>query len=48
MNEKPKTPFQKFQALTKGLVSVPKSELNKKIKELRARKSLNKTKRHES
>ena len=33
-----KTPFQKFQALAKGLMKVPKSELDKKIKEQRARK----------
>lgn len=41
MNQKPtagKTPFQKFQALAKGLMRVPKSELDKKIKEQRARK----------
>ena len=33
-----KTPFQKFQALAKGLMKVPKSELDKKIQEQRARK----------
>ncbi|MGA2802332.1 MAG: hypothetical protein ABSE97_08210 [Verrucomicrobiota bacterium] len=33
-----KTPFQKFQALAKGLMKVPKAELDKKIKEQRARK----------
>jgi hypothetical protein len=41
MNQKTttgKTPFQKFNALAKGLMRVPKSELDKKIKEQRARK----------
>jgi hypothetical protein len=41
MNDKTKpgkTPFQKFQALAQGLIRVPKSELDKKIKEQRARK----------
>jgi len=38
MNHKEKTPFQKFQALAKGLVKVPKSELDKKIRDERARK----------
>jgi hypothetical protein len=33
-----KTPFQKFQALAKGLMKVPKAELDKKIQEQRARK----------
>ncbi len=33
-----KTPFQKFQALAKGLMKVPKAELDKKIREQRARK----------
>jgi len=33
-----KTPFQKFQALAKGLMKVPKSELDKKIREVRSRK----------
>jgi hypothetical protein len=33
-----KTPFQKFNALAKGLIKVPKPELDKKIKEQRARK----------
>jgi hypothetical protein len=36
MNQKTttgKTPFQKFQALAKGLMQVPKSELDRKIKE---------------
>ncbi len=33
-----KTPFQKFQALAKGLMKVPKSELDKKIREQRAQK----------
>jgi hypothetical protein len=33
-----KTPFQKFNALAKRLMQVPKSELDKKIKEQRARK----------
>jgi hypothetical protein len=44
MNQKPtagKTPFQKFQALAKGLMKVPKSELDKKIHEQRARKRAN-------
>ena len=48
MNEKPKTPFQKFQALAKGLVKVPKPELDKKIRELRASKSAKKRNRHET
>jgi len=41
MNQKPasgKTPFQKFQALARGLMKVPKEELDKKIKEQRAQK----------
>ena len=41
MNQKTttgKTPFQKFQALAKGLMKVPKAELDKKIREQRARK----------
>lgn len=33
-----KTPFQKFQALAQGLIKVPKSELDVKIREQRARK----------
>jgi hypothetical protein len=33
-----KTPFQKFQTLAKGLMKVPKAELDKKIREQRARK----------
>jgi hypothetical protein len=33
-----KTPFQKFNALAKGLIRVPKAELDKKIKEQRERK----------
>jgi hypothetical protein len=33
-----KTPFQKFQALAKGLMKVPKAELDKKTREQRARK----------
>lgn len=33
-----KTPFQKFQALAKGLMKVPKSELDKKIRDERNRK----------
>jgi hypothetical protein len=40
MNQKPtpgKTPFQKFQALAKGLMKVPKVELDKKIQEQRER-----------
>jgi len=36
MIKKPdKTPFQKFQALAKGLMKVPKSELDKKIRDVR-------------
>jgi hypothetical protein len=41
MNQKPttgKTPFQKFNALAKGLMKVPKSELDKKIRDVRSRK----------
>jgi hypothetical protein len=41
MNQKAtsgKTPFQKFQALAKGLMKVPKAELDKKIKDARAKK----------
>jgi hypothetical protein len=37
MNPKPKTPFQKFQALAKGIVRVPKSEVDMKKKSERAR-----------
>jgi hypothetical protein len=33
-----KTPFQKFQALAKGLMKVPKSELDIKIRETRKQK----------
>jgi hypothetical protein len=33
-----KTPFQKFQALAKGLMKVPKSELDKKIRDVRKQK----------
>ncbi len=33
-----KTPFQKFQALAKGLMKVPKSEMDKKMKEIRVKK----------
>jgi hypothetical protein len=33
-----KTPFQKFQALAKGLMKVPKSELDKKIRDERKQK----------
>jgi len=32
-----KTPFQRFQALAKNLVRVPKAELDKKIQEQRER-----------
>jgi len=41
MNQKAasgKTPFQKFHALAKGLMKVPKAELDKKIKEARAKR----------
>jgi hypothetical protein len=39
MIKKPeKTPFQKFQALAQNLIRVPKAEVDKKIKEQRARK----------
>jgi hypothetical protein len=37
-NTSGKTPFQKFQALAKGLMKVPKSELDKKIREARNQK----------
>jgi hypothetical protein len=33
-----KTPFQKFQSLTKKVISVPKSEVDKKIREQRAQR----------
>jgi hypothetical protein len=33
-----KTPFQKFHAVAKALMKVPKAELDKKIREQRARK----------
>jgi hypothetical protein len=35
---KGRTPFQRFQALAKGLIRVPRSELNKKIAQAKARK----------
>jgi len=41
MNQKTisgKTPFQKFNALAKGLIKVPKSELDKKIRDIRNQK----------
>jgi hypothetical protein len=38
MNHKKQTPFQRFQALAKGVVRVPKSEVDQKIREERARK----------
>jgi hypothetical protein len=38
------TPFQKFNALAKGLIKVPKPELDKKIREQR-RKSKRDSKR---
>jgi hypothetical protein len=44
MNDKTKsgkTPFQKFQALAKGLMRVPKSELDKKIRDVRKLKQKN-------
>jgi hypothetical protein len=47
MNQKPttgKTPFQKFQSLAKGLMRVPKSELDKKIASVRAQ---NKSKKND-
>jgi hypothetical protein len=37
-----KTPFQKFQALAKGLMKVPKSELDKKIRDVRSQKQKSK------
>jgi hypothetical protein len=38
MTQKPeKTPFQKFQALAQGLIRVPKAEVDKKIRDHRAR-----------
>jgi hypothetical protein len=43
MNQKTipgKTPFQKFQALAKGLMKVPKSELDKKIRDERLKRNL--------
>jgi len=33
-----KTPFQKFQGFAKGLMKVPKPELDKKIREVRKQK----------
>lgn len=36
MSKEQKTPFQKFQAVAKGLVKVSKAEVDKKIKEQRA------------
>jgi hypothetical protein len=37
-----KTPFQKFQALAKGLVRVPRAEVDQKAKEERKRKQQDK------
>jgi hypothetical protein len=37
--ESEKTPFQKFHDLTKKLIRVPKSEVDKKIRTLRAGKN---------
>jgi len=34
-----KTPFQKFQSLARRVVRVPKAEVDKKIREQRAKKS---------
>jgi hypothetical protein len=36
--ESAQTPFQKFHSLAKRIVKVPKSEVDKKIRELKARK----------
>jgi len=36
--KKERAPFQKFQALAKGLLKVPKAELDNKIREQRAQK----------
>jgi len=38
VENKPKTPFQKFQALARGLARVPKAELDRKLRNERARK----------
>jgi hypothetical protein len=36
-----KTPFLKFQALAKGLIRVPKAEVDNKIRDVRKQKSKN-------
>jgi hypothetical protein len=36
--ENEKTPFQKFQAIAKGLVRVPRAEVAKKLRAHRAQK----------
>ena len=41
MNEKPKSPFQKFQALAKGLVKVPRKEVAAEMKKERRKKRSN-------
>ena len=38
MSERKQTPFQRFQALASGVVRVPKSEVDRKLREERARK----------
>jgi hypothetical protein len=41
MNQKTttgKTPFQKFNALAKGLIRIPKTELDAKIRDVRKQK----------
>jgi hypothetical protein len=38
-DKKEQTPFQKFQALARGLVQVPKAEVEQKIRAERARRN---------
>jgi hypothetical protein len=38
MNKPEKTPFQRFQSLTRRIIRVPKAEVDKKIRDRRAKR----------